>query len=157
DRELQHSLEQAKADLELAWDLDRVRQKALTLVEGKRDPGRVRARYPELLAEHRLNVLEGDLDELAEVIRASAGRENLVAALDDWAARESNPPGRQRLLRLANRSDESDPWRQAVRQALAQGDRRRLGQLVKGTGQGRLTPGVVLLLAQAFPDKSPEV
>src|SRR5262249_28828930 len=49
-RQLRARLEQAQADLDLARDLDRVRQDAAMAVEGKWDPGRGRAEYPEVLA-----------------------------------------------------------------------------------------------------------
>jgi serine/threonine-protein kinase len=150
DKELNTRLDRAQAELELARDLDRVRQEAATLVEGKWDPSRRRALYPEILARHRLDVLGGDLDELAEAIRGSTVRESIVAALDDWAQAETDRPRKQRLLRLANSVDEADPWRQAVRQALTRRDGQRLRQLEAGTGQGKPTPGVVLLLAGAF-------
>jgi tetratricopeptide (TPR) repeat protein/tRNA A-37 threonylcarbamoyl transferase component Bud32 len=150
DSELQQRVARAEADLQLARDLDRVRQEAATLVEGKWDAGRVRVQYPEVLSKHELDVLGGDLDELADAIRASAVREDIIAALDDWAKAETDPQKKQRLLRLANRADEPDPWRQAVRQAVAQRDERRLQQLVLGTGEGKPTPGVALLLARTF-------
>jgi tetratricopeptide (TPR) repeat protein len=103
-----------------------------------------------------LDVLEGDPDEVAQRIQASGVREDIVAALDDWARAETDPQKTQRLLRLANLADEPDPWRQAVRQALLQRDVRRLRQLVRGTGEGKPTPRVLLLLAEQFPLKSNE-
>jgi tetratricopeptide (TPR) repeat protein len=156
DRQLQQRVAQVEADLALARELDWVRQEAAALVEGKWDPGRVRRLYPEVLAGHGLDVLEGDLDELAQTIRASTVRQSIVAALDDWAAHETNPERWQRLLKLANLADDPDPWRQAVRQALVQRDGRRLRQLVSGTGEGKPTPGAVLLLAGAFRLESNE-
>jgi serine/threonine-protein kinase len=156
DRELDEKLDRAEADLKMARDLDRVRLEAAALVEGKWDPRRVRAQYPDVLARHGLDVLEGDLDHLAQTIRASAVRESIVAALDDWARAETDRPRKRRLLRLANRADEPGPWRRAVRQALAQRDAKRLRQLVSATGEDKPTPGVVLLLADAFGNNSEE-
>src|SRR5262249_52770427 len=91
-----------------------------------------------------------------ETIRGSAVREDIVAALDDWARMETAQGRKQRLLELANRADEPDPWRQAVRQAVARRDRGRLRELVRSTRQGKPTPGVVLLLAGRFPQESRE-
>jgi serine/threonine-protein kinase len=156
DRDLDTRLAHAIADLALARDLDRVRQEAATLVEGKWDPHRVRPLYPAVLARHGLDVLEGDLDELAQKIRASAVRESIVAALDDWAHMEADRSRWQRLLRLANLSDEPDPWRQAVREAVAQGDQRRR-RLAAETGEGRPTPGVIQLLSGGFGPQSKEL
>jgi tetratricopeptide (TPR) repeat protein len=156
DSELHRRLTAAEDDLALARDLDRVRQQAVTLVEGQWDPGRVRVQYPKVLAGHGLDALEGDLDRLAQTIRASAVREDIIAALDDWARAEGPTGTGQRLLGLANRADEPDPWRQAVRQAIAQWDEKRLRQLVRRTGQGKPTPALVLSLAAAFSKKSEE-
>jgi tetratricopeptide (TPR) repeat protein/tRNA A-37 threonylcarbamoyl transferase component Bud32 len=157
DRALQARLVQARRELDLASDLDDVRQKAAIPVEGKWGNERMRQEYPRVLAGHGLDVLEGDPEELARAIRASAVREDIVAALDDWARAErrlQNWQKQQRLLRLANLADEPDPWRQAVRLALIQGDLERLRHLVRGTGQGKPTPAVVLLLAASFPEQS---
>jgi tetratricopeptide (TPR) repeat protein len=156
DRGLQQRLEQAEADLALAHDLDRVRQEAATFVDGKWNPGRAREQYPEVLARHGLDVLEGDVEEVAQRIRVSAVREDLVAALDDWARHETAPQNIQWLLRLANRADEPDAWRQAVRQAVLRRDRKRLHQLASNTVKGMPTPGAVLLLAARFSWESPE-
>jgi tetratricopeptide (TPR) repeat protein len=154
--EWQDSLARAEDDLHLARKLDRVRQEAATLAEGDWDPGRVREQYPKVLAEHALNVLEGDLDKLAEMIRARAVRESIVAALDEWSREESNRQRQHRLLELANRADDPEPWRQGVRGAFARRDVRRLRQLLRGMGPGKSTPGVVLLLASAFSRESQE-
>jgi serine/threonine-protein kinase len=157
DSQLEQRLAQAEIDLALARELDGVRQQAATQVEGKWDPdGRMREKYPQVLSRHGLDVLEGDLDELAQTIKASAVRDDLVAALDDWARAETDPQKKQRLLGLANRADESDPWRQAVRLAVARRDGKRLRQLVRATGEGRPVPGVVLLLADIVEQESEE-
>jgi tetratricopeptide (TPR) repeat protein len=157
DRELEAWLDRAAADLALAHDLDTVRQEAATVVEGKWGDAGKRTEYPEVLARHGLNVLEGDPDELAETIRASAIRESIFAALDDWAQAETDLQKSQRLLRLANRVDELDPWRQAVREAVAQRDERRLYHLARANREGKPTPGVVLLLAGTFQKENEEV
>ncbi len=161
DRPLQKALERAKDDLELARDLDGVRQKAATMVEGEWDPGRVvREQFPEVLAQHGLDVLEGDLDELAQKVQVSAVRQSIIEALDDWARRETDRQRKHRLLKLANLAEEggeeSNPWRQEVRQALAREDSKRLLPLMLGTKQGKLTAGVVLLLADALGEKTEE-
>jgi tetratricopeptide (TPR) repeat protein len=153
DTRLLARLARAEADLTLARDLDRVRQASDVLVEGKWDVDRERTACAQALARHGLDVLEGDPDSLAETIRTSAVRDNIVAALDDWARVEINPR-RERLLRLANAADTPDPWRRAVRLALIHRDGKRLAQLPGQTDTGQPTPGVVLLLARAFPRQS---
>jgi tetratricopeptide (TPR) repeat protein len=154
DSELHARLLQTESELELARDLDNVRQNAATLVDGKWDPGRAREEYPEVLARHGLDVLEGELDELAELIWTSAVRDSIIAALDDWARVEIDRQRKLRLLMLANRADEPDQWRQAVRQALVSKDEKRIRQLVGETKNGKPTPGIVLLLASFFRKES---
>jgi hypothetical protein len=78
DSELRRRAAQAKADLELARELDRVRQEEATLVEGKWEPDRVRGKYPAVLLEHGLDVWEGDEEELTRTIQASAVRQDIV-------------------------------------------------------------------------------
>jgi serine/threonine protein kinase len=63
--ELDAMLQRAEEDLSLARDLDDVRQKGAIVVDGKWGAARKRADYPELLARHGLDVLEGDLDEMS--------------------------------------------------------------------------------------------
>ncbi len=156
DRALQQRLKQAKDDLELARKLDGVRQRVATRAKGKWGAVRMQAEYPEVLARHGLDVLKGNPAELAETIRKSAVRENIVAALDDWAWTQTDRQRALRLLELANRADEPDPWRQGVRQALARRDRKRMRQLLGETRQGKPTPGVVFLLALALGSKNGE-
>jgi serine/threonine-protein kinase len=155
DGELYARLLQTESDLELARDLDNVRQNAATEVDGKWAPDWVTVNYPEVLARHGLDVLNGDVDEMAEKIRTSAVRDTIIAALDDWVWRaEADHQEQQRLLHLANRADEPDPWRQAVRQARMRRDDKAAHQLVRETKKGKPTPGVVLLLAFLFTEES---
>jgi superkiller protein 3 len=156
DRELDARLTQAAADLALAEDLDRVRQKAATLVEGKWVIDQGSKEYPKVLARHGLDVLESDRDELVERIQASAVRESIVAALDDWALWEYDLAKRRHLLRLANSADEPDPWRHGVRQAVLGKDTSAARQLVRSIEKGKPTPGAALLLAVGFGMKSEE-
>jgi tetratricopeptide (TPR) repeat protein/tRNA A-37 threonylcarbamoyl transferase component Bud32 len=156
DTELDARLVQAAAELALAEDLDRVRQKAATLVEGKWVAYLGSKEYPKVLARHGLDVLESDRDELVERIQASAVRESIVAALDDWALWETDQPRRQQLLRLANNADEPDPWRQGVRLALLGKDISAARQFVRSIEKGKRTPGAALLLAAGLGMKSEE-
>jgi tetratricopeptide (TPR) repeat protein/serine/threonine protein kinase len=156
DPELDAALEHARADLALARDLDTVRQKAATQAEGKWDPKRRSKEYPRVLAGHGLDVLEGDLDELGQKIHASAVREIIIASLDDWAQAERDPQRKQRLLALANLADQPAPWQQAVRDAIARKDGKRLRQLARQASEATSTPDAVLLLAGALGKRSDE-
>src|SRR5262249_50419906 len=118
DKELKARLVRAKADLALARDLDQVRQEAGMVVEGGWDPGRVVRKYPEVLSRHGLDVLGGDRDDRVRAIRASAVRQDIVAALDDWASWERDRGRQVRVLEVAEAADEPEPWRRQVRAAV---------------------------------------
>src|SRR5205807_3984753 len=60
------------------------------------------------------------------------------------------------LLQLANRADEPDPWRQAVREAVVRRDDKELVRLANETENGKPTPGVVLLLTSRLGSDSAE-
>src|SRR5262249_2190221 len=150
DDDLDARLEQARADLELAEELDQVRQEAGLVVEGRWDPRRAVGKYPEVLSRHGLDVLAGDSDKLARAIRASAVRADIVAALDDWARWEPAPGRFRRVLEVAEAADQPEPWRRQVRAAVRRGDVGRLKQLAARVGAAEPTPGTVLLLATAL-------
>jgi tetratricopeptide (TPR) repeat protein/tRNA A-37 threonylcarbamoyl transferase component Bud32 len=156
DSDLQARLAQTEREVALAHDLDDVRQKAAIGIESKWGNERKREEYPQVLDGHGFDVLGSDQEELARAICASAVRDDIVAALDEWAAVVGDRQKRQYLLRLANLVDQPDPWREAVRLALIREDVKGLRQLVRNTGQGKPTPAVVLLLASAFGEESAE-
>jgi hypothetical protein len=85
--------------------------------------------YAEVLARYGLDVLEGDPEELVQAIRSSGPRQSVIAVLDDWARVETDPRRRPRLLQLASRADEDDPWRHSVRLTLMQWDVKELRRL----------------------------
>jgi tetratricopeptide (TPR) repeat protein/tRNA A-37 threonylcarbamoyl transferase component Bud32 len=150
DGELDAAVEQAQGDLDLARELDDVRQKAVLPVEGKWNTRWLRAEYARVLLKHGLDVLAGDSGAGVERIQSSAVRESIVAALEDWAWAESDARKKQRLLQVANSADEPDKWRQTVREAVARGNRERLRQLAREVEADELNPSVVVLLALAL-------
>jgi tetratricopeptide (TPR) repeat protein/tRNA A-37 threonylcarbamoyl transferase component Bud32 len=156
DGALDTALDQALAELTLARDLDRVRQEAAMLVEGKWDPGRVRTEYPRVLARHGLHLLDDDLETLTESIRGLAVRHDVVAALDDWARVEIDVRVGRRLLQIANRIDKPDSWRNAVREAVAGGNRKAMLQLVGETPGEKFSASVVHLLADTLGQQNVE-
>jgi Flp pilus assembly protein TadD len=151
DQELQQSLGEAKEDLKLVRDLDRMRQEPATLVEGRWNPDRAVRNYPVVLSQHGLDVLGGDSKALVEKIRASAVRQDIVATLDHWAGWEPDRGLRARVLKVAEAADESR-WRCQVRAAVRRGDTGKLKQRAKQVGQAELTPGIALLLARGLGD-----
>jgi tetratricopeptide (TPR) repeat protein len=117
---LETQLGQDEADHRLALRLEAIRLDTAILV-GRRtgDAGAQRA-YPEAFASAGLDVLEGDPQLVAAQVRQSAIREQVVAALDNWALSPWHPgkkgPGsvQLRLLKVARLSD-PDSRRDQVR------------------------------------------
>jgi tetratricopeptide (TPR) repeat protein len=104
--DLRQEVAQARADLDLAHRLDDIRQKRATIVEGKF------ANWEVALAEYAAafresGVIEEGEDEqtVAWKIRGSAIREQLVAALDDWAAGTQDRKHQAWLLKVARGAD----------------------------------------------------
>jgi tetratricopeptide (TPR) repeat protein len=112
--DLQQRLEQAEADLNLVARLDAIRQKRVTLVEGKLDNRSTDQDYAAALRESGLGQEGEDVEAVAARIRASAIKEQLVAALDDWASATKERSRRAWLLAVARRAD-PDEWRDNLR------------------------------------------
>src|SRR5262249_17414020 len=121
DEDLDARLEQAEGDLALAEELDGGRQEAGMVVEGRWDPGRVVRKDPELLCGSGRDVVGAERGELVGAIRSSAVRQDIVAALDDWAYREQDRGRRLRVLLVAEAADQPEPWRRQVRAAVRRG------------------------------------
>lgn len=87
-------------------------------------------------------------DEAAEHLRASAIKETLVAALDDWVLSkwQARRPGTERLLAVARRAD-ADPWRDRFRQAFEGRDGPALEGLARDPEVLAQPPATVHLLA----------
>jgi serine/threonine protein kinase len=83
---LQAALRQDEDDRRLAVRLEKIRMDQAALVEGKFDFTRAAREYPQTFAEAGLAMPEGETEALATRIRSSRIKDQLVAALDDWAA-----------------------------------------------------------------------
>src|SRR5262249_49975890 len=95
-------------------ELDRIRQSKETLVEQPRDQAPVRPAYVKAFRDHGLAILEADLADLAQRIRDSEIKPQLLVALDHWAFLEPNHALQQRLTGIT-RAVDRDPWRDRVR------------------------------------------
>jgi serine/threonine-protein kinase len=114
-RALQAQLRQDEADRQLALDLDQVRQERSTHLMGKLNYTLAQRKYPEVFRRAGLEVEAGAVPELARRLGQSPVREQLAAALDDWALVSTNQKQlAERLLEIA-RSADPDPWRAKVR------------------------------------------
>jgi serine/threonine-protein kinase len=156
DDRLVAKLQQTEAGLALAQGLYRVREQAAAVVAGTFNPWAVKDRYPAVFLEHGLDVLNGPVEALAERIRASAARDEALAALDDWARFEPDETRQLQLLRLTAAVDPENRWRKQLLQPGALRDRPRLRALLaEAKGEG-LAPSTAVLLARLLGDSTPE-
>jgi tetratricopeptide (TPR) repeat protein/tRNA A-37 threonylcarbamoyl transferase component Bud32 len=121
-------------------------------VEGKINAAVV-PEYRAAFEQHGLDTDE--VDAVGRRVAASPIREVLVAALDDWAASESDAGRRDRLTRIAKAAD-PDPWRDQFRDALARRDRDALRQLAAQADAARLSPTALVALGLSLGPKTPE-
>jgi len=107
------------------------------------------AAYEAVFREYGIDVVGRGEGEAADLVRASAIRPQLVAALDDWAMVRLEDSGRDRLLAVAAKAD-PDPWRTDLRVAVARRDRTRLGELADTADLVAQPPGSLEMLGVAL-------
>jgi hypothetical protein len=150
--DLAPSVEQARADLAFAEQLDEIRYgKWLHVVELRKGtrfaeavdlplnqssaPGAYRAPF----LARGLDVDTANLSELAARLGASGIKAELVAALDDWALYEPDVGRLVRLLELTLRADPGD-WTGRLRDPAVRRDRRAVAALAAEADSAVPTP-----------------
>jgi serine/threonine-protein kinase len=132
--DLRRQVDQERADLDLAENLDTARLRAATPVEGRFRTAGAGSQYAEWLYEETwakagLGGPGDDSESAAARVRGSTARADFVAALDDWASITSDRARRAWLLAVARRAD-PDPSRDRLRQSELWGDGPGLTKLV---------------------------
>src|SRR5262249_55495490 len=143
-------LGKARDDLELVIRLEGIRLRGATLVEGKFNYAAAPGEYATAFGEAGLT---GEEEVVAARIRGSAIREQLVAALDDWALVTRDAALRARLLGLARLADPGWKWRDRFRDPQAWGDRQEMERLARAAPVAELSPPLVTLLASVLRSK----
>jgi tetratricopeptide (TPR) repeat protein/tRNA A-37 threonylcarbamoyl transferase component Bud32 len=148
-------LADALTDVRLAHQLNTIRLEKTTEVENKvNTPAAVVPEYRAAFERHGVNTAD-EVEAVGRRVAASPVREALVAALDDWAANESDAGRRDRVTRIAKAAD-PDPWRDRFRDALARRDRPALRTLAAEADVARLSPAALVALGLALDAKSRE-
>jgi serine/threonine-protein kinase len=142
------NVDQAIRDRDLVEKLNNIRQKRSIVVEGKFDIPTALQDYTAKFQEVGLGPLGADPEAIAEKIRSSAIKEQLVAALDDWASIASEED-RKWLLEVARRAD-PDPWKDKFRDPAARQDRKALELLAREAKVDELSPQALAALANAL-------
>jgi serine/threonine-protein kinase len=169
--DLNRRLEQWKAqlqadekDFQLARELDTIRLRASSSVDGKIDPAQVVAGYATVLTRAGYDMHRQESQALAARMRHSPIRFALVAALDFWAVWTRDELLRAKLLAVSRHAD-PDPWRDQVRDALGlevgqgllsellgRNVLQKLRTLVKQADVSRQSPQILLAVARRLPE-----
>src|SRR5262249_3647454 len=110
-------LGQDQADRRLALELEKVREDRSAFIENKFDLAWAEREYPKIFERAGLTVPAGQEATQASRIKRSPVKEQLVAALDDWASvawARGQKDLHQRLLHVA-RQAAPDPWNDQIR------------------------------------------
>jgi tetratricopeptide (TPR) repeat protein len=149
--DLKPKVEQAKADLTVLTQLDAIRMRKCVWVTepggmGRFDTASAAPAYRAAFRAYGLDLADGDSEDLAGRIKASAVRAELVAALDDWAESEPDPAIRDRILAAVRRADPG-PWLDLFRDPAVRGDKAKLEELARSADTAALPPATVAALA----------
>jgi tetratricopeptide (TPR) repeat protein len=147
--QLKVQVTKAKADYEVADELDSIRLEAAIRAEGALlNTALAEPKYEKVfLKKLNLPVREGPLPRLAEQVKGSALCYVLVAALDHWAALTTKQKLAERLVELARLAD-PDPWRDQVRDLSTWQSPPKLQQLAKSVEPQHQAPPILVLLAE---------
>jgi eukaryotic-like serine/threonine-protein kinase len=135
-----------EADRRLAERLQQIRLLKAELKDSRFDFARADRAYAEAFRAHDIDVDKLGPEKAAERVRASGLRNQLVAALDDWAFCTGDRPRRAALLEVARRAD-PDPWRNRLRDAVGKNDRKALQALAADDAMPAQPAATLVLLA----------
>jgi tetratricopeptide (TPR) repeat protein len=147
---LRQRLRRAQADARVVAALEEARLRQSEIKDWQSDDSRAAERYAEVFDSYGIDVIGLSPQEAVVRLRASAVREDLLAALDDW----TSLPGvgehvRNRLRAVADAADESD-WRRAFRDAADRRDAARLKALAADPAALKQPPAVLTLAGRAL-------
>jgi serine/threonine protein kinase/cytochrome c-type biogenesis protein CcmH/NrfG len=146
---LETLLGQDESDLQLALRLEKIRMDRSAWIKGKFDSATAHREYPRAFAAAKLPVLEGDPEAIAKRIGSSAIKEQLVAALDDWAWVDI-VAGKEdllmRLLEVARLANPDHRFGDRLRQPKVWKDRYSLTSLAKETPPAKLSPQLLAVV-----------
>jgi tetratricopeptide (TPR) repeat protein len=133
-----------RADLAMLRELDGIDTFRWTWVENRLpDPKVVAARWRAAFAAYGVVPGETPVGEAAGRLAGSLGRDQLLAVLDLWLVTVPSA-GVREVLRAAD----PDPYRDAVRDAVAAGERERVGELAGRPDALAQPPGFAAALGQ---------
>jgi tetratricopeptide (TPR) repeat protein len=140
-------LDQVRFDLDLAEHLDTARIEAATLEVGRYDPAAAEPLYASAFSEAGLGREGADIEAVAEVVRQSAVRAEIVAALDGWASITPDRSRRAWLLAVARGAD-PHPTRDRLRQPELWQNGAQLTRFVQESKVAELSPQLATALGR---------
>ncbi len=143
--DLRRKVEQARADLGLVENLDKARLQIVGSVERSH----IEQQYQEILSSAGLGRPEEECDVVAERVRASTVRAEIVAGLDDWAGTTRDATRREWLLSVARTAD-PDPTRDRLRQPQLWQDGSELTRAVQEIRLDELSPQLLTALGRVL-------
>ena len=148
---LRERVRQRRADIEMASRLEGIRLRQSEVKVEYFDHTAADPEYAEAFKAYRIDPTVTDPAEAASRVRQSAIRDQLVAALDDWAwvKPTKDSEGREWLNAVARLAD-PDNWRNRFRDPAMQKDRQGLEGLASRGEVASLSPTGVVLLARAL-------
>jgi tetratricopeptide (TPR) repeat protein len=146
--DLRREVEGRVWQLELVKVLDAIRQQKVLLVEGTFDESRADPEYEAAFARAGLASAGDDPAAVARRVEGLRVREQVVAALDDWALTTKGPERRAWLLQVARHLDPDPLWRDRFRRPDVWDDRAALEELAARADLARLSPSLVSVLAR---------
>ena len=149
---LHKELARDQADYDLAMRLEKIRLDKIMVSEGRKSDKGASKQYAAAFAKAGLTPVVGRQKAVALLIRQSAIKDQLVAALDDWARYETTP---HLLLEVARLAD-PDPWCEKARNPDLWENKQAIENLVKEAqiGEGalaRLSPQILGLVGALLP------
>ncbi len=155
---LQTELRRDDEDRRLAVHLEKIRMNKAAVVGGKFDHASADRDYRNAFAGIGVSILEGETEAPAARIRTSHIKEQLVAALDDWAflAFRLGKEGLAEKILTAARHAAPDPaWGDRLRQIKLWSDRKTLTGLVKDAHPASMSPQMLELVGVLLGEENP--
>jgi tetratricopeptide (TPR) repeat protein len=158
-QKLEQQLARDQADYQLALRLEKIRLDRAAGVGGKFDNAKAVREYQQAFQEAGLSLEPGRQNDTAQQIGQSAIKEQLLAALDNWALvvhKLNDPDLCRQILKVARLAD-PDPWRDRVRDGERWNDPKAFGTLAGEVERdqaflARLSPQMLYLVANLLPE-----
>jgi serine/threonine protein kinase/tetratricopeptide (TPR) repeat protein len=145
--DLRRQVKQAEADLALVDRLEAAQLNTSALAGSHFDHASAVREYATAFREAGIGEETEAAEVVADRIRSSAVREQLVAAVDLWAVQvDKEEPARRAWLLAVARAADPDSWRNRFRAEAVRNDRTALERLAREANASKLSPQILFAL-----------